>query len=228
MRSLDHKKAIELRMAGKSYNEIAKDLDVGKSLLSYWLKNLELPAGTNEILKRKSNYSKEIFAEYNKQKHEKVQGENKEIRENFSKKIKAISDYELTLLGASLYWGEGYKRHGSKRNSYYVSFSNSDPDMVRVFIIFVKKILKVSEDKIKPSIHIYPNTSESSAIKFWSKIIDISKDKFYINRHVSRASQGKRPNNLLPYGTLELRIFSRQKFYEIMGLIDGIIKKSIK
>ena len=54
MRQLDHIKAIELRMIGKSYNEIASDLDVGKSSLSYWLRNLKLPLEAVKILEKKN------------------------------------------------------------------------------------------------------------------------------------------------------------------------------
>lgn len=227
MRSLDHAKAIELRMTGKSYNEIAEDLDVSKSLLSYWLKGLQLPLEAKKILDGKSNYAKEKFAQYNQQKHERVQKENHEIRATSLKKIEVITDYELLLLGAALYWGEGYKRHGGKRPYPYVSFSNSDPDMIKVFMRFTREILKVPEEKIKPSIHIYPGIIKEEAIRFWSKVMCIPENKFSASFMISKASQGKRPKNLLPNGTLDLRVFSRKKFFEIMGLIDGLIKQSI-
>ena len=119
VRKLDHEKAIALRMTGKSYNEIAKDLGVWKSSLSYWLRNMELPRQAAKILEKKSNYPKEKFAEYNKLKHERVIIENKEIKEAFSNRIKSISDYDLLLIGAALYWGEGYKNF--KGGSQYIS-----------------------------------------------------------------------------------------------------------
>lgn len=227
MRRLDYTKAIELRLTGKSYNEIAKDLDVGKSLLSYWLRDLELPLEAKKILEVKSSYPREKFAEYNRQKHERVQKENRQIRESSQKKIKAIKSYELLLLGAALYWAEGYKRHGGKIPTAYLSFSNSDPNMVKVFLRFAREVLKVSEEKVKPRIHLYPSTEKEDAIRFWSEITSISKERFSTSVQVSRASQGKRPKNLLPNGTLDLRIHSRQKFFEVMGLIDGLIKKII-
>lgn len=213
-------------MLGKSYNEIAKDLDVGKSLLSYWLRDLKLPPEAKKILEAKSNYPKEKFAEYNRQKHEFVVKENKEIRENSFKRVRTLKDYELLLLGAALYWGEGYKRHGGKRSYPHISFSNSDPDMIKVFLCFIRKILKVSEEKIKPLIHIYPDTDRDGAMRFWSDVTSIPQDKFITTAQVSVASRGKRPKNLLPYGTLLLRVFNRKKFFEIMGFIDGIIKET--
>ena len=226
-RKLDYKKAIQLRMLGKSYNEIAKDLDVGKSLLSYWLKDLQLPKEAKKILEAKSNYPREKFAEYNRLKHERVQRENQEIKEKSISRINKINNRELLLLGSALYWGEGYKRHGGKYPSPHISFSNSDPDMIKVFLVFLKEILRTPEDKIRVWIHLHPNLNRKASIRFWSKITDISQDRFSVTTQVSVASRGKRPKNSLPYGTLNLRIHSRQKFFEVMGFIGGIIKSTI-
>lgn len=225
MRRLDHTKAIKLRMLGKSYNEIAKDLGVGKSSLSYWLRNLKLPLEVVKILEKKSNYPREKFAEYNKRKHERVQSENKEIKEIFSKKIKPVTDYELLLIGTALYWGEGCKRHSGK-HGYYASLVNSDPDIIRVFLRFIREILCIPEEKIKPRIHIHPNITKESAVDFWTKVVNIPKDKFYFTTQVSVASKGKRPKNFLPYGTIEIRVSNRKRFFQILGLINGLIKQA--
>lgn len=226
MRRPDYPKAIELRMAGKSYNEIARDLGIGKSLLSYWLKDLQLPSEAKKILEEKSNYAKEKFQDYNRQKHERVQKENAQIRGDSVERVKILRSYELLLLGAALYWAEGYKRHAGKRPTAYLSFSNSDPDMIKLFMRFTREILKVSEEKVKPSIHLYPGIDKIEAIAYWSNIMNIPRKKFRASFMVSRASQGKRPKNLLPYGTLDLRIQSRQKFFEVMGLIDGLVQRT--
>ena len=226
MRQLDYKEAIRLRMLGKSYNEIAKSLDVGKSLLSYWLRDLVLPLKAQKTLEAKSNYAKEKFQDYNRQKHETVIRENKEIRGTFSKKVRKVKDYELLLLGAALYWGEGQKRHEGRRVSPHISFSNSDPDMIKFFLRFLKEILKVPDGKIKTWVQIYPNMDRKSAITFWSNVTGIAGEKFSVTVSLSKASQGKRPKNLLPYGTLQLRVHNRRKFFEIMGLIDGLIKRT--
>lgn len=213
-------------MTGKSYNEIAKDLGIGKSLLSYWLKDLQLPLEAKKILEEKSNYAKEKFQDYNRQKHERVQKENKEIREGSIKRVRILRNYELLLLGAALYWAEGYKRHAGRRPTAYLSFSNSDPDMIKLFMRFVREILKVPEEKVKPSIHIYPGIDKTEAIVYWSNVINIPNKSFRTSFMVSRASQGKRPKNLLPYGTPDLRVQSRQKFFEVMGLIDGLVQRT--
>jgi len=177
---LDHKRAIAMRMNGKSYNEIAKELGICKSSLSYWLRDLKLSKEAQDILGRKSNYPKEKFAEYNRLKSKKVALENSQIRENACNKIDFVSDKELLLIGAALYWGEGYKNNQSKRKNYHISFVNSDPEMAKIFLKFVKNILNVPEDKIRPRIQLHHNVSRDGALDYWSKITAISKDRFYI------------------------------------------------
>ena len=89
---------------------------------------------------------------------------------------------------------------------------------------FLRKALIVPEEKLRGGIHIYQSIDKNEAIDFWSKITKISKDKFYIVEQVSIASKGKRPINLLPFGTVVIRISGRKYFYTIKGMIDKIIK----
>jgi predicted transcriptional regulator len=218
-----YQEAIKLRFKGEGYGTIAKSLGVSKSSVSGWCKNLKLPRAIQKIIEAKTKASHTQLAFYNQQKHQRVQEENKKIREETIKQISSLSKNDLLLIGATLFWAEGYKRAEYLR-SPYVSFSNSDPDMVALFMRFLREILKVSEEKFTPYIHIHPNVNETKAINFWAKTAHIPKKKFRITRQVSRASKGKRPFNSLPYGTIDIRVRSRQNFYQIRGLLDGLIK----
>lgn len=216
---------VRLRKLGQSYREIAKQLDISKNSVSRWCKNLELPEIAKKIIEKKTKRTKYFLEAYNRQKHERVVLENKEIREDFNNRIKPITDYELLLLGAALYWGEGCKRHASGIS--YVSLVNSDPDMIKIFLRFVKEILEIPENRLKLRIQIHPNIKKEEAINYWSNVVKIPPERFYIIKQISRASLGRMPKNLLPFGTMEIRVYSRQKFFEIMGMIDGLIKQAI-
>ena len=88
----------------------------------------------------------------------------------------------------------------------------------------LEKILGITKDRIKAPIFIYPGMIPEEAINYWQKLTNIPRENFRCQMALSRASQGKRPKNLLPYGTLQLRMNKRQEFFKIRGLIDGIIK----
>ena len=88
---------------------------------------------------------------------------------------------------------------------------------------FIREILKIPEEKIRAGIHIYPSISGDEAKKFWSKTTNLPENRFYIITQVSRASQNKRPFNILPFGTVVIKINNRQQFYKVKGMIKGIV-----
>lgn len=139
--------------------------------------------------------------------------------------IQSLSKYELLLVNTAIYWGEGRKRW--PQNDQHVQFVNSDPNMVALFLRFLRKIIQVPEERLKVSIRIHPNISKESAINSWNQITNIPRGYFHVIRQINRLSRGKRPRNSLPYGTLELRINSRQKSYQIKGWIEGLIRQAI-
>jgi len=219
-----HQEAIVLRFKGESYGEIAKVLGVAKSSVSVWCKNLKLPVAIQKIIDARIQHSRTHLIVYNKKKQESVQAENKKIRKEAAEQISSLSERELLLVGAALFWGEGYKKAENIR-SPHLCFANSDPDMIMLFMRFIREVMNISDERIRLAIHIHPNTNKKKAINFWAKITNIPKNSFRTMCHVSKASQGKRFYNSLPYGTLDLRVNSRQEFFRIRGWLDGLIKQ---
>jgi len=219
-----HQKAVTLRLEGKSYREVAKELKISKSLLSRWFRGLELPLSAQAILEEKGRASREYLVELNRRRSELVQAENSRIRSEALKEIDSLSRYELLLIGAALYWGEGYKSERSNKGC--VQISNSDPYLIALFLRFLREIIRVEDERLKVSIRIHQNISAQSAIEFWSRITNIPQKRFRITRQISRASKKKRPANSLPHGTLDLRVNRRQEFFRIKGWIDGLKKQS--
>ena len=221
----DYQTALALRLEGKTYGEIRTLFGIPKSTLSVWFSKLKVGKKAQRILqsKRKNGYFK--LVEFNKIRTLNIVEENERIRKDYESKINKLNNRELMILGAALYWGEGYKNFNLKRRAYpYISFGNSDPLMIKVFISFLERILKIDKSKIKCQIMIYPNINPLEALQYWQNITKVPAENFRTQMTVSRASQGKRPWNLLPYGTLQLRVNKRQNFFKIKGLIDGIIK----
>lgn len=178
--------------------------------------------------KKKNGYYKLI--EWSKTRTEGIRKENEEIRKNYESQIKKISDRELAILGSALYWGEGYKNFNSAKRPIpypYVCFGNSDPQMMLVFMKFLERILKIPKERMKMQVMIYPNLNPHESIEYWQGITKIPLKNFRYQVALSRASRGKRPKHLLPYGTLQLRVVKRQEFFKIKGLIDGIIKSLV-
>jgi hypothetical protein len=216
--------AIILRKKGKSYNDIIKVLGIkSKGTLSHWFRGINLSSDEEKLLKTNNELAhKRGLFNANKIRTKRITEENSESLGIGKGLIQSISNDKLLLIGASLYWAEGTK---SINSSPTLTFSNSDPDMISVYMRFVREILKVPEEKIRAGIHIYPSISPEFAKKFWARITGLPEDRFYIITQISRASQGKRPFNILPYGTLAIKVNNRIQFYKVKGMINGIIQK---
>ncbi len=219
-------RAISLRKNGESYNNIRKILSLkSKGTLSNWFKNLKLSRKSLKLLEKNNRLAHErgLFVA-NKNRKIKIESENKKAYLEGQNYIQSISKRELLLVGAVLYWGEGAKSERSATVS--LNFSNSDPFMISVYMRFIREILEIPENRIRAGIHIYPSISADEAKKFWSKTTRLPEDRFYIITQVSRASQNKRPFNILPYGTVAIKINSRHQFYKVKGMIKGIVLKT--
>ncbi len=219
-------KAISLRRSGKSYGEILKMLGLtSKGTLSQWFKDLVLSKKAKKLLEKNSLLAHErgLFKS-NEERTQRIQKENNDAYSDGARQINEISLYDLTLICAALYWGEGSKSERAKQVS--LSFSNTDPFMVALYMRFLREILLISEEKIYCAIHLYPSTPVNESKLFWSKVTKLPAPRFGIITQISRASQGKRPFNILPYGTVVIKVHNRLQFFRVKGMINGIIEKS--
>lgn len=226
----DKNTALKLRLQGKSYNEITGLLHVPKSTLSGWFTGLVLSTPAKErIRQRVSKGSIAGLLRRNKlQTHLAIQ-RARDIQALSSKEVGKLSKRELFILGIGLYWAEGYKRaivkNGKAKTYHPVSLSNSDPKLVNIFLKFLREICAVDESKIHAGLRIYQHQNAEHLLNFWSGLTKIPKErfeKFYYG--VSKSSLGKRPFNILPYGTIQIRINSTELYHKIMGWIEGLSK----
>lgn len=231
MRS-DKNKALKLRLSGKSYGEIKTLLGIPKATLSGWFNGLELPEKAKERLSQRV-YQKSVAAilRHNHAQTQIAQENAHRIR-NISKAEIASANLDnrgLLMIGASLYWAEGYKRpkmvNGKIKTNHPVSLSNSDPGLVKIFLKFLREVCNVPEEKITGEIRVYEHHNKAYLLNFWNKATNISFNRLKtIKNGVSISSQRLRPYNILPYGTIQVRVNSTQLYHRIMGWIEGLAK----
>jgi len=155
MRS-DKNTAIKLRGLGNSYSQISTILSVPKSTLSYWLKNIRLSREAENKIQRRTNLTGIAkLIERNKKQSVLADIRHQEDYKKGKKEAKKLLTNPLFLLGASLYWAEGYKQgaYGSKWKS--IDFANSDPEMIKIIIKFFTKFLKIKKSEIKIQIMLH-------------------------------------------------------------------------
>lgn len=225
------RKAIELRLAGKSYTQIIKRLNLkSKGTLSAWFRELELPEKSKKLLRNNMTRATERgLLEFNRKRSRLIQEENKVAYEIGLRKIGKLNNREILLLGAALYWGEGTK-YERKNGSIALVFTNSDSEMIWIFMRFLRQILNVPEERIRAGIHMYSRveTDVQQARRYWSDVTKLPVDRFYISQLVSGASSLKKDKNKLPHGTLGIRINDRKIFFHVKGMMRGLIEGSKK
>ncbi len=217
--------AIQLRKLGKSYNEITKVLNVPKSTLSTWLKDIRIPTKIQEkILKNAQKVWAKNITNYNKKRAFLINEKWQSFENKTSKDIKKISLEKLKIIGAALYWAEGHKKA-----RWTVMFCNSDPNMVQLIMRFFREVCLISEEKFKPQVQIHPNVSEKIAKKYWSKISHLPLNQFRKTlKQVTKSSKGVRPKNTLPYGVFRIHISDVELVHKIKGWIKGLVEQCEK
>jgi transcriptional regulator with XRE-family HTH domain len=210
--------AVALRKQGLTYREILTRLPVSKSSLSYWLRNIELSrpqlariSYRNDKVKRKFRYCNDL--------KRKLSNERKEnILNEASGEISKLSEKELKLIGIALYWAEGYKASAWKS----VSFTNTDPEMIKLMMKWFRTICNVSENRFRVRIQCHGIRQIKEAEEYWRKITRIPAEQFikpYIK--ISPTSK-KKMGNLAPYGICSIRIADTALLARIRGWICGI------
>ncbi len=220
-------KAIQLRLEGKSYTEILKQLQLkSKGTLSVWFRELKLPAKSKRLLEKNTARATERgLLEFNRKRSQLVQEQNETAYRIGCGEVGKITERELLVLGAALYWGEGTK-YERKNGSIALVFTNSDPEMILVFMEFLRRILKIPEERIRAGIHMYSQaeTDIQKTRQYWSEITNLPAARFYISQLVSGASSLKRDKKRLPYGTLAIRVNDRKIFFRVKGMMRGLIE----
>jgi len=115
------------------------------------------------------------------------------------KKLKTKEDINLFNLGVGLFLGEG-----SKKNKFNVALANSTPQILQLFLKFLREICGVEERKIKAALNIFNDVDSKEVVNFWSKMTKIHINRF--NTIIIRKSKGGTYKNKSRWGTLTIYV----------------------
>ena len=217
--------AVRLRKQGNSYNQINKKLGLPKSTLSTWLKDIKISDTAEKKISRRAHLkSTTALIKRNKLQTELADERASQIRKIACKETEKLLNNKLFIAAIALYWAEGYKKGAQGSKWKCVDFANSDPQMVKMMMLFFRTICKAKDSCIKAQLIAHKNVNIAKSINYWSKITEISKSNFFISSvAANKNSKGKR-RNTLEHGTIHIRIYSVELFFKIIGWIDGVKK----
>ena len=213
-------KALELRRQGKSIREIARQVNVTKTTVSLWCRDIELSPAQIEILHKrmiKGGYKGRIKGarmQY-RRRLEKIKQANIWGKKHITK----LSQKDLFLTGLALYWGEGNKK------TRQVKISNSDLGVINFMIRWFREIWKIETERFTFSILI--NIIHKHRIKdveiYWSRKTGIPLGQFNKTILIKAKNKKTYKNFNIHYGTAMLGIRrSAEIYYKILGLIKAL------
>jgi hypothetical protein len=202
--------ARELRQSGMSVRAIANTLHVSSGSVSVWVRDIELTENQKEELKKHQRKwgGQNAGAQTNKRKHQQKRMECQEAG-----KARAREGRPLHLTGCMLYWAEGSK----DRNQVF--FVNSDGQMLRLFMRFLREELNVEDTKITLLIHCHSNDeNEKQRISgYWIDFLGLP-PTCYTKVITKQGSDSRRKRH--ENGICGIRVFSTELAQHIFGAIQ--------
>lgn len=187
----DKEVAIALRRSGKSYKQIMNELRVPRATLSDWFSKI----GWSVRLKRRLTRlgiiksAKRLIALNDIRGKHLTQIYN-EARQEARKEFETLKYNPLFIAGIMLYWGEG-----DKRTKQTTKLTNTEPEMIRLFVHFLKNVCAVPSERIRASLVIYPDLNSNRCIEYWSKQSAIPRNKFIKSSVISGRHRTRKLSN---------------------------------
>lgn len=128
------------------------------------------------------------------------------------------------LVALIIWWCEGTKLRRDKRWKsayiYSIEVINSDHKIIKIFADFLRKRLKVTEDKIKWQVQIHEGDNKDDIENFWIREIGLTRKQQ--NKTIIRKIGNKPGKNK---GTFKLRIHDKELFLRIKSMLDKQLKE---
>lgn len=211
-------KARELRKQGMTYDRIQVELGCSKSSISLWVRDLPKPE-RKRTREEASAIAKRGWEATMKRREE----ERQETKRAAADEIGQLSDRELFLIGVGLYWSEGSKSK-EHRPSERAIFINSDPDMIRVYIAWLR-LLSVGCERLRFHVHIHESADVGAAERFWADLVGVDVSDFSKTTLKKHNPKTVRKNVGEDYhGCLAIRVLQAAELYRrIEGWWYGIV-----
>lgn len=206
--------ARQLRATGLSITEIEQRLAVSRSSVSLWVRDVELGPEQRERLLARTRLGPLVAAERNAARARDIRRSHQEEGRRLARERDASY-----AAGCMLFWAEGTKA----RN--YVKLTNSDPDLVAVFVGFLREHFAVDSSRVKLECNLFADHAvrQREIEDFWLSRLSLERRslrKSTINTF-SKYSQKKRTNKL-PYGTVAVIVHSTRIAQTLYGSIQEL------
>lgn len=215
--------AVALRRAGWTVPEIAQKVGVARSTAYQWVKHLPLDATAERAHERRSERSRRVAEARWEPLRRARDAERADTNRAEAAWVRALSDREIRLLGAAVYWCEGAKAKPWEPNRCRVTFINSDPALVLLFLRFLE-LMGESRSALRYRISIHESADAEAAGRWWAAVVGVPFDVFARPTLKKHNPSTVRYNVGAPYrGCLVVDVpRSRRLYWRIEGIMRGM------
>lgn len=213
-------RAEEMRRNGSSYHAISATLNIPKSTLSHWFSkeewSLEIRVDLTESAR--ITHASRIIA-LNAVRGERLREHYETARSEAIKDFQHYKDNPLFISGIMLYWGEGDKIGKDK-----VRLTNTDPSLIKVFVLFLTEVLQIPAEKVRAQVLVYPDLDERTTREYWIRESGLSDSNFLKSTPI----QGKHKTRRLGYGVCIIHISSTYLKVKVLEWLRLLPKQLIE
>ena len=201
----EQRRARELRVRAWTLADIASELDVAKSSVSKWVRDVDFePNPGRSARKRGPNKLQRAKA-----------AEIERLRLEGIERVGQLTEREFLMAGLGLYAGDGAKSGGA------VKFANSNPDLIGFFCAWFRAFFDVDEARLRVRLYLHDDLDLHEAERFWSQITRIPTDQF--NDAYRPIARSTRRTNRHVHGCCHVIYGSTTEIRRILGLLSGMM-----
>ncbi len=212
----DKEIAFKLRRSGKSYRQIMAELRVPRATLSDWFSKIDWSRRLRAELAHKAQAESTVrIIALDAIRGKRLVRAYAQARREAEAEFETLKYNPLFIAGLMLYWGEG-----DKRTREQMRLTNTDPKMIRLFVVFLRKVLQIPDKKIRGSVIIYPDLNPESCIVEWSKASRLNMSNFT----KCTVIQGRHKTAKLSHGICTICVSSsylKAKIFEWLRLLPS-------
>ena len=212
MKTEERIRARELRSSGRSVREIAELLQLPRSSISLWVRDVRLSPAQRRALDERAERGRAIAC---KRKADAAC----EIRREYQHRGRLLvrENGASYAAGCMLFWAEGDKCRNAVR------ISNSDPEVLVVFAAFLRDHFRVSPERMTIACNLFADhlDRQREIEGYWLARLGLAPSslrKSMVNIYSKHSKKTRK--NRLPYGTCKLVVHSTQIVQTIYGSIQ--------
>lgn len=163
--------AITLRTAGYSIKEVAAALHIAVSTSSLWLRDVPVSQeGRLRMQQQAVEHRYRMSLRWNQKRADRKLLHHRQA-EAILDRVSFTPSVDK-LICAVLFWAEGSK------TDQKVVFTNSDPQMIRLFLALLRSSYELDEKRLRACVHLHEYHDAEKILDFWSGVTGIPRSQF--------------------------------------------------